>query len=76
MKSITVHTGKLQILQRLPSSINGNPRYLAMVDGWVFRTQVDSSYAYSLPNHDGDLVEVELGSHYGKTTLNALRTAK
>ena len=76
MKSITVHTGTLQILQRLPRSINGNSRYLAMVDGYVFRTSVDSSWAGYLPNYDGKRVEVELGSHYGKLTLNALRTAR
>lgn len=76
MRSITRHTGTLQILQRLPSSYYGNPRYLALVDGHVFRTSVDSSLAYSLPNYDGKRVEVELGSHYGKLTLNALRTAR
>lgn len=72
MKNITQHTGKLEIIERLPNSINGNPRYLCRIDGYTFRTAPDSSYGYSLPNHDGKVTTVTLGTHYGKCTLNSI----
>lgn len=75
MKNITRHTGTLTVIERLPSSRNGNPRYRAEVDGYRFNTPVDSSYGYSITNHDGKRVEVELGTHYGSLQLNALRKA-
>lgn len=75
MKNITQHTGKLEILSRLPGSINGNPRYLLRVDGWTCKTQVDSSYGYSVTNFDGKQVQATIGTHYGTATLNSLKGA-
>lgn len=72
MKAITEHTGTLEILDRLPNSYYGNPRYLARVDGVTFRTRPDASQAYSLPNHTGKRVKVQIGTYYGKATLHAL----
>ena len=72
MKNVTRHTGTLHIVERLPNSYNGNPRYLAIVDGWSFRTKVDSDYGYTLPNHAGKKVTVEIGTHYGITQLDKL----
>ena len=74
MKSITRHTGKLEVISRLPSSVNGNPRFLATVDGYQFRTAVDSSNGYSIQNYDGRQVTVTLGSHYGVLTLNTIHS--
>jgi len=31
MKNITQHTGKLRLIERLPNSRNGNPRYLCAI---------------------------------------------
>lgn len=73
MKNITRHTGKLEILSRLPSSINGNPRYLLRVDGFTCKTPADSMYGYSVTNFDGKQVTATIGTHYGSATLNSLK---
>lgn len=82
MRNITQHTGRLRLIERLPSSRNGNPRYLcAIMDsptqglGWTFRTQVDSMHGYKVPNYfDRDIdVTVTLGTHYGCCTLDSIR---
>ena len=72
MKNITRHVGHLTVIERLPSSRNGNPRYRCSVDGYTFTTTPDSSYSYSITNHDGKLVTVELGTHHNKLQLNAI----
>jgi hypothetical protein len=75
MKNITRHTGKLQIIKRLPSSRNGNPRYLLKVDGWTCRTSVDSSLGYSVTNFDNKIVEATIGTHFGNATLDSVKLA-
>jgi len=75
MKNITQHTGTLEILSRLPSSINGNPRYLIKVDGFTCKTPVDSSYGYCVTNYEGKQVQATIGTHYGTATLNSLKGA-
>lgn len=72
MKNITRHTGILRVLKRLPSSINGNPRYLISIDGFICKTAVDSMYGYSVTNYDGRQVSATLGTHYGTTTLDRI----
>tara|TARA_Y100001937_G_C6996120_1_gene274270 strand:+ start:108 stop:386 length:279 start_codon:yes stop_codon:yes gene_type:complete len=79
MKYIRKHIGKLSKVKRLKNSLNGNPRFLlAMVDEnqnfQLFRTAVDSGLAYSVENYlDRDqVVEVEIGQHYGKPTLKSI----
>ena len=74
MKSITRHTGELEIIERLPSSINGNPRFLCRVDGYTFRTAPDAMHGYCIQNYDGKVITVTLGTHYGKTTLNGIES--
>ncbi len=69
MKNQTEHVGTLEIIERLPSSFYGNPRYLCRVDGWTCRTPPDSSLAYALPNWDGEQVRAIIGTYYGKPTL-------
>jgi len=73
MKNISRHNGKLEIIKRLPSSRNGNPRYLLRVNGVTCRTAVDSSLAYSVTNYDGQHVEATIGTHYGVATLDSVR---
>lgn len=75
MKNITGHTGTLEIIERLPSSKNGNPRYLLRVDGITCRTAPDSMHGYAVPNFDGKRVAVTIGTHYGHATLNSVRMA-
>lgn len=80
MKNITIHTGILKGVTRLPSSNNGNPRFLAWVEeglnhGVTFRTQVDSSHGYSIENFAGKRVVVSIGTHYGTTQLDSIQLA-
>jgi hypothetical protein len=76
MKNITRHTGKLEIIERLPSSYYGNPRYLLRVDGFTCCTAVDSSLGYSVTNYDGQQVTATIGTHYGRATLDNIGRAK
>jgi hypothetical protein len=73
MRNITRHIGKLEIVERLDNSVNGNPRYLLKVDGWTCRTSVDSSHGYEVPNYEGHVVAATIGTHYGKATLDSCR---
>lgn len=69
MRNMTTHTGKLEIVRRLPSSTNGNPRFLVRVDGWTCRTPVDSFLGYEVQNMDGKQVKATIGTYYGVATL-------
>ena len=73
MKHISRHIGTLTVLKRLPSSLNGNPRYLMDIAGVTCCTAVDSSYGYAVTNFDGKQVEATIGSHYNTATLNSLK---
>ncbi len=73
MKNITKHVGTLTILERLPSSYYGNPRYRLSVDGVKCRTAPDAALGYSVTNYDGKQVIATIGTFYGKTTLNTLK---
>lgn len=73
MKNISRHQGKLEIIQRLPNSLNGNPRYLIRIDGFTCKTSVDSMHGYSVPNFDGKEVIATIGTHYGTQTLDSLK---
>jgi len=79
MKQVRKYIGKLSKVKRLKNSLNGNPRFLiAMVTAdqnfQLFRTPVDSMLAYSVENYlDRDqVVEVEIGQHYGQQTLKSI----
>jgi hypothetical protein len=76
MKNISRHVGKLEILDRLPSSTNGNPRYLLRVAGFTCKTPVDSMYGYSVPNYNGKDVVATIGTHYGTATLASVQEAQ
>ena len=72
MNSITSHKGPLKIVGRLPSSVNGNPRYKVRIDGFTCVTGVDSTHGYSVPNFDGRDVSATIGTHYGIATLESI----
>ena len=76
MKNITVHTGKLEIIERLNNSASGNPRFLVRVDGWTCRTKPDASYNYDIPNLDGRTVRAEVGTYYGRATIESIQGAQ
>lgn len=75
MNNLTRHVGMLEIIDRLPSSRYGNPRWLVRVDGWTARTTPDSSLAYSITNHTGKRVVAHIGTYYGKATVRDVRRA-
>ena len=75
MKNQTVHLGRLEVVRRLPSSSNGNLRYLLRVDGWTCRTAPDSSLAYNIRKYDRRQVEAIIGTYYGKATLQSVKLA-
>lgn len=77
MKNLTNHVGTLRILKRARNSVNGNPRYLAVVmdasgTGFTFKTRPDSMTGYALPNYDGKTVVLTLGTYRGVCTLASI----
>jgi len=76
MKSIMRHTGVITNIKRLPSSVNGNPRYSFQCDGYTIKTAVDSMHGYELTNYEDREVTITAGWHYGSLTLNTLNTIK
>lgn len=75
MKNITRHKGKLEIIKRLPSSINGNPRYLLRVDGFTCKTAPDAGIAYAITNYRDKDVIATIGTHYNTATLDTIKEA-
>lgn len=75
MKNITHEKGILQVIRRLPSSENGNPRYEVRFNGWMCRTAPDSSYGYSINNMDGKVCDGHIGTYYGQQTIRDIREA-
>ena len=72
MKNRTRHFGTIENLERLPRSKNGNPRFQFIIDGYRVRTKPDSAHGYSIENYVGKPVEVIVGTHYGKLTLDGI----
>ena len=72
MKNITRHVGIVTNIERLPSSLNGNPRYSFECDGYTIVTAVDSMHGYELTNYRDKEVELTAGTHYGRLTLNTI----
>ena len=64
-RKLDVITGQLKVLTRLPSSVNGNPRFLVSLDDVVCKTIVDSSLGYSIQNMDGKRCTGHVGKYYG-----------
>ena len=76
MKNITRHTGTLEMIKRLPNSLNGNPRFKLRCDGWTFSTTPDSMNGYVVENYVGKEVIVTLGTHYNQCQLDTIKCAK
>lgn len=79
MRNMTVHTGTVADLTRLPSSRSGNPRFLVCLredsGGYITaRTAPDSSVGYDIKNvRDGERITLEIGTHYGCQQIRTLR---
>lgn len=76
MKNVSRHVGTLTIVTRLPSSRNGNPRYLVQVNGVTCRTPVDSPLGYSITNFEGKQVTATIGTYRELPTLNTIELVK
>ena len=75
MKSISSVTGKLTVLNRLPSSHFGNPRYEVLIDNQTVATMVDASLGYGITNFDGKEVAAVIGTHYGRRSVQSVELA-
>ena len=76
MKNITRHTGVITNIKRLPSSVNGNPRYSFQCDGYTIKTAVDSMHGYAITNYENKEVTITVGTHYGTLTLNTIEVTQ
>ena len=72
MKNITSHTGTVERLKRMDSSVNGNPRFSFTIDGYDVVTGVDAMQGYCIQNFEGKSCVAELGTHRGRLTLNSI----
>lgn len=68
------HTGTLKLLNRMKSSINGNPRYSGIIqdengDLIEFCTKPDCSIGYKITNYLDKQVRIEIGPYRGKDSL-------
>ena len=73
MKNISSHRGKLEIISRVKSSANGNPRFKVRIDGYTCYTTPDSSLAYKITNYQYKIVKAHIGSHYGVQSVDSVR---
>ena len=66
MKATKTVKATLNIIDRLKSSVNGNPKYkieligLNSATGVIFETGTDAMLGYSITNYDGKNVEAEV----------------
>ena len=77
MKNLeTVKGLKIDKLERMNSSINGNPRFrVHFTNGIVSQTMVDDMLGLQIQNYVGEnkpSVNVEFGKHYGTVQINKM----
>lgn len=73
MRVTEIVNGKLNIINRLTSSVNGNPRFLVEIDNKYFKTTPDSMLAYGIDNFDNKQVIATVGRHYGQASVLNIR---
>ena len=76
MKNRETYTGILTVVNRLPSSAMGNPRYLVEVNGVQAATTVDAMLGYGITNYDGKPVTTVFGMHYGRFSVDTVELIK
>ena len=77
MKNLETIKGlKIDKLERMNNSVNGNPRFrVHFSNGLVSQTMVDASLGYAIQNYVCDnrpLLDVEVGTHYGAVQINRI----
>lgn len=77
MKNVMTYSGQVLRIERLASSVNGNPRFAYTVGNPGTGNQVtacttpDSSYGY-MTVREGDRVRMSVGEHYGRLQIDAI----
>lgn len=74
MRDTETYTGTISGMNRLPSSRNGNPRFLVTIhcdSGEILtaRTMPDSMDGYTVRDFEGEHVTAAIGWHYGKLSI-------
>ena len=69
MKNEKTIKGKLTIINRLNSSLSGNPRFLVEINNQYFKTTPDAMLAYGIQNFDGKTVNAVVGKHYNQDSI-------
>jgi hypothetical protein len=77
MKNLETIKGlKIDKLERMSSSVNGNPRFrVHFSNGFVSQTMEDDMVGYAIQNYVGEnrsTVDVEVGTHYGTVQINRI----
>jgi hypothetical protein len=76
MKNLeTVKGLKIDKLERMKSSVDGNPRFrVYFSNGLVSQTMPDDMIGYAIQNFWGENkpVDVEVGTHYGTVQVNRI----
>ncbi len=80
MKHISRYVGKLNIIEKMKNSTNGNARFKIFIadkngNGVGCVTKPNSSYADDVKNLEGKIVEVTIGVYRGEATLDSIRKA-
>jgi hypothetical protein len=65
-------TGNLEIIKRLPSSVNGNPRYLVSIGGVECYTAPDAGIAYGITNRRVQPVTATVKPYYNRLTIQTI----
>lgn len=72
MKNIQTVEGKLEIIEQLKYSKNGNPKYLLKVGEVEMETETDSGLTFLVKSYQGKTVTAKYGLHRNKITLSEL----
>ena len=72
MKNIQTVEGKLEIIEQLKHSKNGNPKYFLKVGEVEMETETDSGLTFLVKSYEGKTVTAKYGLHRNKITLSEL----
>lgn len=68
-------TGKIELIETLPNSYYGNPRFMLKINDTVFYTRIDSSLGYEITNYtnSGKIATVELSYYHKRLSLDNIK---
>lgn len=74
MRNLIEVTGKLEVIEQLKSSRNGNPKYLISIGDTELETETDSSLTYLVKNYQAKTVTAKYRMLRNKPTLMELES--